>query len=94
MRALPARPSLYRINARVWLTELSRQLRKTVTLDEIPDAELDRLAQMGFGVSYRQRTDCPSLMQSSVPTPHCPVSAVGGSSTRMPVSVWAARAVA
>ena len=30
------------------LTELSRRLGRRVTLDDIPDAELDRLAQMGF----------------------------------------------
>jgi len=31
----------------VWLTELSRGARKA-TLDEIPDAELDRIAKLGF----------------------------------------------
>src|SRR5262250_2742313 len=41
-------PSLYQINTRVWLTELSRALGKRATLDDIPDAELDRLVQMGF----------------------------------------------
>jgi hypothetical protein len=41
-------PSLYQINARVWLTELSRALGKRATLDDIPDAELDRLAARGF----------------------------------------------
>jgi 1,4-alpha-glucan branching enzyme len=41
-------PSLYQINTRVWLTELSRQLGKRATLDDIPDAELDRLAELGF----------------------------------------------
>jgi hypothetical protein len=41
-------PSLYQINTRVWLTELSRVLGRPATLDDIPDAELDRLAQMGF----------------------------------------------
>jgi hypothetical protein len=41
-------PSLYQINTRVWLTELSRGLGRPATLDDIPDAELDRLAQMGF----------------------------------------------
>lgn len=41
-------PSLYQINTRVWLTELSRGLGRRATLDDIPDAELDRLAQMGF----------------------------------------------
>jgi hypothetical protein len=41
-------PSLYQINTRVWLTELSRKLGRAATLDDIPDAELDRLAQIGF----------------------------------------------
>ena len=41
-------PSLYQINTRVWLTELSRRLNKKATLDDIPDAELDRLAEKGF----------------------------------------------
>jgi glycosidase len=41
-------PSLYQINTRVWLTELSRALGRRATLDDIPDTELDRLAQLGF----------------------------------------------
>lgn len=41
-------PSLYQINTRVWLTELSENLGRPVTLDDIPDHELDRLAQLGF----------------------------------------------
>ena len=41
-------PSLYQINTRVWLTELSRKLDRAATLDDIPDTELDRLAEMGF----------------------------------------------
>src|SRR5436189_1338841 len=41
-------PSLYQINTRGWLTELSRALGRPATLDDIPDAELDRLAGMGF----------------------------------------------
>jgi len=41
-------PSLYQVNTRVWLTELSRNLGRPATLDDIPDAELDRLAGMGF----------------------------------------------
>jgi hypothetical protein len=43
-----AYPSLFQINLRVWLTELSRRLGRPATLDDIPDAELDRLAQLGF----------------------------------------------
>ena len=45
---LSAYPSLYQINTRVWLTELSHALGRRATLDDIPDAELDRLAEMGF----------------------------------------------
>jgi Alpha amylase, catalytic domain len=41
-------PSLYQINTRVWLTDLSRSLGRKATLDDIPDAELDRIAAMGF----------------------------------------------
>src|SRR5438874_3534737 len=41
-------PSLYQINTRVWLTELSQKLGRPATLDDIPDADLDRLARMGF----------------------------------------------
>jgi hypothetical protein len=41
-------PSLYQINTRVWMTELSRKLGRQVTLDDIPDAELDKLADSGF----------------------------------------------
>ncbi|MGH7388095.1 MAG: alpha-amylase family glycosyl hydrolase [Candidatus Rokuibacteriota bacterium] len=41
-------PSLLQINTRVWLTELARDLRPRATLDAIPDAELDRVAEMGF----------------------------------------------
>jgi hypothetical protein len=45
---LPRYPSLYQINTRVWLTELSRTLGRRATLEDIPDAELDRLAAQGF----------------------------------------------
>jgi hypothetical protein len=41
-------PMLYQINTRGWLTELGRALRRPATLDDIPDADLDRLAAMGL----------------------------------------------
>ena len=44
----PRYPSLYQINTRVWLTELSQRLGRRATLDDIPDAVLDRVAEMGF----------------------------------------------
>lgn len=40
-------PALYQINISVWLTELS-VLGRSATLDDVPDAELDRLAELGF----------------------------------------------
>jgi len=41
-------PSLYQINTRVRLTELSRTLGRVATIDDIPDTDLDRLATLGF----------------------------------------------
>ena len=41
-------PSLFQINTRVWLTALASQLGRPATLDDVPDAELDRLAGAGF----------------------------------------------
>lgn len=41
-------PLLYQINTRVCLTELSRNLGRPATLDDIPDTDLNRLAEMGF----------------------------------------------
>jgi hypothetical protein len=46
--ATPHYPSLYQINTRVWLRELSCNLGRAATLDDIPDVELDRLAETGF----------------------------------------------
>ncbi|MFA6400071.1 MAG: alpha-amylase family glycosyl hydrolase [Salinivirgaceae bacterium] len=44
----PLYPTLYQINTRVWLTELSSVLGRSATLDDIPDSELDHLASLGF----------------------------------------------
>jgi Alpha amylase, catalytic domain len=41
-------PLLYQINTRVWLRALSQQLGQSVTLDDIPDRELDLLAEQRF----------------------------------------------
>ena len=46
--SLPLAPSLYQVNTRVWMTELSRALGRPATLDDVPDAELDHVAGMGF----------------------------------------------
>ena len=43
-----ANPSLYQLNTRVHLTARSRALGRPATLDDITDAELDRVAGLGF----------------------------------------------
>ena len=37
----PKYPSLYQVNTRVWITEISRSLGQPATLDDIPDSALD-----------------------------------------------------
>src|SRR5688572_3042545 len=46
--ALVRYPSQCPINTQACLTDLSRNLRRHATLDDIPNADLDRLAEMGF----------------------------------------------
>lgn len=41
-------PSLYQINTRAWIHDLSQSLGRQATLDDIPERELERLAQRGF----------------------------------------------
>lgn len=41
-------PSLYQINTRIWLRELSAKLGKQIPLADVPEAELDALAAQGF----------------------------------------------
>jgi hypothetical protein len=41
-------PSLYQVNTRVLLTQLSREAGRQATLDDIPDTELDLIAARGF----------------------------------------------
>lgn len=41
-------PSLYQINTRVLMQELSRELGRPATLDDVPDKDLDHLANLGF----------------------------------------------
>jgi hypothetical protein len=41
-------PLLYQLNTRVCVSELARRLGRPATLDDIPDFELDRLANSGF----------------------------------------------
>lgn len=50
--ATPRYPSLYQINTRVRLSELGATLGRRATLDDVPDAELDRIAQDGFDLVW------------------------------------------
>src|SRR5262252_3314122 len=44
----PRYPSLYQINTRIWLQELSASLGRGATLEHVPDAALDSIAADGF----------------------------------------------
>jgi len=45
-------PCLYQLNTRVTLTRLSAELGRPATLDDIPDRDLDELANLGFDWIY------------------------------------------
>ena len=45
---MPCYPALYQINTRVYVDELGRKLGRAATLDDVPDADLDEIAQRGF----------------------------------------------
>jgi len=45
-------PSLFQVNTRVRLSELARELGRTATLDDVTDAELDRIAADGFDLVW------------------------------------------
>ena len=48
MRPWPRRPVIYEVNTLVWLQELSRRERTSVTLRTVPAQEWDAIAQYGF----------------------------------------------
>ena len=68
----PRYPSLYEINTRAWLTNLTRQAGKPVTLADIDDAILDELAQRGFDwiwlLSVWQTGKASRAVSRSIPT--------------------------
>src|SRR4051812_17419707 len=41
-------PVIYEINTRVWLAELSAKAGRALTLDQVPEEEIDRIARQGF----------------------------------------------
>jgi hypothetical protein len=44
----PSKPIIYEINTWVWLTTLSKQYGRKITLDQVPDEALDELAGWGL----------------------------------------------
>jgi hypothetical protein len=48
----PRYPALFQVNTRVRLSELAATVGRKATLDDIPDAELDRLAADGFDLVW------------------------------------------
>jgi glycosidase len=48
----PRYPALFQVNTRVRLSELAAALGRKATLDDIPEAELDRLAADGFDLVW------------------------------------------
>jgi hypothetical protein len=49
---ISSNPALYQINARTRLTSLSLDLHRAATLDDVADADLDRIAEDGFELVY------------------------------------------
>jgi glycosidase len=48
----PKYPAVYEINTRIWLSELSVKAKRPLQLDEIPESELERYAEMGFNAIW------------------------------------------
>jgi hypothetical protein len=48
----PRYPALFQVNTRVRLAELTAELGRRATLDDLPDSELDRLAADGFDLVW------------------------------------------
>lgn len=44
----PRYPSLYQINTRIWLHTLSEKFNRRITLETVPEVEIDRIADLGF----------------------------------------------
>jgi hypothetical protein len=47
-----ANPLLYQVNTRIWLARLSQELYRPAMLDDLPEAELERIASLGFEWVY------------------------------------------
>ncbi len=93
----PRYPALYQINTRVRLTELSQALGRAATLDDFSDAELDRLAALGFdwiwllsvwqtGAAARRVSRSQPDWRQRVPSARCPTCATRTSPARASLS--------
>jgi hypothetical protein len=49
---VPSHPHLYEINTRTWLEQLSARQKRNITLADVPDAEWDALANLGFNIIW------------------------------------------
>lgn len=47
-KSLRYTPALYQINTRIWLRNLSAKFKRVISLGNIPDSEIDQLANHGF----------------------------------------------
>jgi hypothetical protein len=48
MSEWPQHPTVYEVNTWAWLADLSRQAEGRLTLADVPQAELERMASYGF----------------------------------------------
>ena len=48
MNQWPQHPTLYEVNTWAWLADLNRQAEGRLTLADVPQAELERMASYGF----------------------------------------------
>ncbi len=48
----PKYPSLYQVNTRVFLSQLSAKLRRPATLDDVPDHQMDEWTERGFDLIW------------------------------------------
>jgi hypothetical protein len=66
----PGHPMLYEINTRVWLRDLCDAYTEPMSLDTVPDAELDELADWGVDAVWLMGVWEPSLQGREVARTH------------------------
>ncbi len=66
MKRLPRHPQIYEINTRVWLTNLSRQAGRKLTLGTIPQTTWEELKELGMDLVWLMGVWCPSPQAISI----------------------------